>query len=59
MGKFVPVWILVLLSLGVMILIDLPISSRPLEVSINPVDEFILNPLREIFEIFLSPGFAR
>lgn len=52
-----PIYILVLLSLGVMLLLDKPIL-RPLEYSIHLVDESAdLNPLRVMKDI-LSPGFA-
>ena len=58
MEKTVPVWILVLLSLGVMFLIDLPIQ-RTLEVSINPVDEAMQSLSFDAPVFALSPGFAR
>jgi len=54
MEKIIPIWMLVLLSLGVMLIIDLKVQ-RPLENSINPVDE---NAVSIFVPAVSSPGFA-
>lgn len=56
MEKMLPIWILVLLSLGVMLIVELKVQ-RPLEYSINPVDE----AMQSLFEMKVSvssSGFA-
>lgn len=58
MEKQYPVWIMVLLAMGVMMLMFHPIQ-RPLEGSINPVDEAMQSLSFDAPVFALFPGFAR
>lgn len=58
MEKNLPIWVMVILALGVMFLFDLPIL-RPLEASIKPVDDAVSYSKFTESTFVLSPGFAR